>query len=138
MLSCIFPYTVFVCLYMEVICPKTVKYGTVFRRFLHCDTYLFLGDLEGFNTRLLISLYSVFEILRFQMLHKHGLLAIKQVKKDFFRSTSFPASKNCRKSNAEECIFDYMAFNIERRFNKSSLLQCYFLVILLAWLCMHV
>ena len=29
----IFPYTVFVCLYMEVICPNTVKYGTVFRRF---------------------------------------------------------------------------------------------------------
>ena len=38
--------------------------------------------------------------------------------------------QNCRKSNVEECIFDYMALHIERRFNKNSLLQCYFLAIL--------
>ena len=30
----------------------------------------------------------------------------------------------------EECIFDYMASHIECRFNKNSLLQCYFLAIL--------
>ena len=30
----------------------------------------------------------------------------------------------------EECIFDYMALHIECRFNKNSLLQCYFLAIL--------
>ena len=36
--SRIFPYTVFVCLwlYMEIVCPNTVKYRTVFRRFLRC------------------------------------------------------------------------------------------------------
>ena len=28
-----FSYKDFVCLYMEIICPNTVKYGTVFRRF---------------------------------------------------------------------------------------------------------
>ena len=38
--------------------------------------------------------------------------------------------QNCRKSNVEECIFDYMASHIECRFNKISLLQCYFLAIL--------
>ena len=35
--SFIFPYTIFVCLYMEIICPNTVKYGTVFRRFSRCE-----------------------------------------------------------------------------------------------------
>ena len=35
-----------------------------------------------------------------------------------------------RKSNVEECIFDYMASHIECRSSKNSLLQCYFLVIL--------
>ena len=34
---CIFPYTVFVCLYMEIICPNTVKYETVFRRLSLCE-----------------------------------------------------------------------------------------------------
>ena len=34
----------------------------------------------------------------------------------------------------EECIFDYMALHFERRFNKNSLLQCYFLAILPAGL----
>ena len=37
---------------------------------------------------------------------------------------------DCRKSNVEECIFDYMASHIEYRFNKNSLLQCYFVAIL--------
>ena len=35
-----------------------------------------------------------------------------------------------RKSSAEECIFDYMVSRFECRFNKNSLLQCYFLAIL--------
>ena len=46
----------------------------------------------------------------------------------------FPSRQNCRKSSEEECIFDYMALYIECRFNKISLLQCYFLAILLAGL----
>ena len=37
---------------------------------------------------------------------------------------------NFRKSNVEECIFGYMASHIECRFNKNTLLQCYFLAIL--------
>ena len=41
--SRIFLYMVFVCLYMEVICPNTVKYGIVFRRFLHSDYRYPLG-----------------------------------------------------------------------------------------------
>ena len=43
-----------------------------------------------------------------------------------------PSGQNCRKSNVEECIFDQMALHIECRFNKNSLLKCYFLSILLA------
>ena len=45
------------------------------------------------------------------------------------KGVSQPAKKD-RKSNVEECIFDYMASHIECRFNKNSLLQCYFLAIL--------
>ena len=41
-----------------------------------------------------------------------------------------PSRLNGRKSNAGECIFDYMALCIECRFNKNSLLRCYFLEIL--------
>ena len=41
-----------------------------------------------------------------------------------------PSRQNCRKSNVEECIFYYMALDIECWFNKNSLLQCYFLAIL--------
>ena len=37
--SCIFLYTVFVCLYIEIFCPNSVKYGTVFRRFSRCEIY---------------------------------------------------------------------------------------------------
>ena len=37
--------------------------------------------------------------------------------------------QNCWKSSVEEGIFDYMASNIECRFNKNSLLQCYILAI---------
>ena len=44
--------------------------------------------------------------------------------------SSYPARQICRKSIVEECIFDYMALHIECRFNKNSLLQCYFLAIL--------
>ena len=43
----------------------------------------------------------------------------------------WPSRQICRKSNVEECILDYMASHIESRFNKNSLLQCYFLAILL-------
>ena len=44
--SCIFPYIVFVCLYMEVICPNTVKYGTVFRRFFAlCFSRIFENNI---------------------------------------------------------------------------------------------
>ena len=32
--------------------------------------------------------------------------------------------------SVEECIFDYMASDIECRFNENFLLQCYFLAIL--------
>ena len=42
----------------------------------------------------------------------------------------FPSRQNCGKSSGEECILDYMALHIECRFNKKSLLQCYFLVFL--------
>ena len=35
---------------------------------------------------------------------------------------SSPNLQNNRKSNAEECIFDYIASHIEGRFNKNSLL----------------
>ena len=41
-----------------------------------------------------------------------------------------PSRQNCRKSSVEECIFGYMALHIECRFNKNSLLRCYFLAIL--------
>ena len=41
-----------------------------------------------------------------------------------------PAGKIVEKAGVEECIFDYMASHIECRFNKNSLLQCYFLAIL--------
>ena len=45
-----------------------------------------------------------------------------------------PSRQSFRKSNVEECIFDYIASHIECRFNKNSLLQCYFLAILPAGL----
>ena len=31
-----------------------------------------------------------------------------------------------QKNSVEECIFDYMALHVECRFNKNSLLRCYF------------
>ena len=40
-----------------------------------------------------------------------------------------PSRHSCRKSSVEKCIFDYMTLHIECRFNKNSLLQCYFLAI---------
>ena len=36
-----------------------------------------------------------------------------------------PIGKNYRKSNAEECIFAYIALYFECRFNKNSLLKNY-------------
>ena len=39
-----------------------------------------------------------------------------------------------QKSNVEGCIFDYITSHIECRFDKNSLLQCYFLTILPAGL----
>ena len=56
--SCVFPYTVFVCLYMEIVCPNTVKYGTVFRRFSRCVIWNNLSNwwhnhLEKSRTHLL-------------------------------------------------------------------------------------
>ena len=47
-------------------------------------------------------------------------------------SSIYPSRQISRKSSVEECIFEYMTLHIECRFNKNSLLQCYFLVILLA------
>ena len=43
---------------------------------------------------------------------------------------NLPSRQNRRKSSVEECIFEYMALHFECRFNKNSLLQCYFLAIL--------
>ena len=48
----------------------------------------------------------------------------------FFGFWFFPSWQNYRKNRVVECIFDYMALHIECRFNKISLLQCYFLAIL--------
>ena len=45
--------------------------------------------------------------------------------------------QNCRKSNMVECIFVYMALHFQCRFNKNSLLQRYFLAILLAGIYMY-
>ena len=39
---------------------------------------------------------------------------------------TYPACKIAQKSNMEERIFDYMAWHIECRFTKNSLLQSYF------------
>ena len=50
---------------------------------------------------------------------------------------TIPSRQDCRKISVEECIFVYMALHIECRFNKNSLLQCYFLAILQAIHCQH-
>ena len=65
------------------------------------------------------------------------LLLFLDLKMDLISKIIYPAGKIAEKaSNVEECIFDYMASHIECRFNKNSLIQCYFLGILPAgyWL----
>ena len=47
-----------------------------------------------------------------------------------------PSRQNSGKSNVKECIFAYMASHIDCRFNKNSLLQCYFLPIFPAGICL--
>ena len=59
-----------------------------------------------------------------------GTLKESPLVSDFVTILRLPSRQNCRKSKAEECIFYYMASHIECQFNKSSLLQCYFLAIL--------
>ena len=60
----------------------------------------------------------------------------RKTKQNRFHSNtcSIPSRQIFRKSSVDECIFDYMALHIECRFNKISLLQCYFLAILPAGL----
>ena len=48
--SRIFLYMVFVWLYMEVICPNTVKYGIVFRRFASFLQFCQVGNYKNLQT----------------------------------------------------------------------------------------